>query len=187
MAPAAEQSVSLTRELLAELLAGVASQANPGITSEQLTQILSTVSKTSAGDMQRALVRENQNYAEEGLFTYPGKTKLRRKTYFCYAEQRDETLSESEVNAFNAISRSCTARGGSWTATVVRDGTQEKLHIFVPGKTIDQRMELPSLVDILAELKDGPAAVDRLAMAERIAELEAQVSKLAGGNGAGKK
>jgi hypothetical protein len=179
MAPAAEQPIVITRELLAELLAGVAAQANPGITPDQLTQILSSVSQSNASAMQKSLVRENQDYVEQGPFAFPGKRKLRRKTYFCYAEQRDETLSEAEVDAFNAITRSCTARGGAWTATVLRDGTTEKLHIFVPGKTLDQRMELPSVLDILAELKDGPQAVDRSAMAERIAELEAMVEKLA--------
>lgn len=178
MAPAAEAPVVLTRELLAELLAGVAAQANPGITPEQLTTILTSVSQSNATAMQKSLVRENQNYVETGPFAFPGKRKLRRNTFVCYAKQNDDTLSEQEVDAFNAITRSCSARGGTWTATVMRDGTTEKLHVFFPGRTLDQRMELPSLLDILAELKDGPAAVDRTLMAERIAELESQVAKM---------
>lgn len=180
MAAPVVENVVMSGDQFAALIEAVTARVNPGgsLGTDELQQILETVSQSNAAAMQRSLEREDRNYIERGPFAWPDKRKLRRKTYFCYAEQRDDTLTEAEVDAYNAITRSCTARDGAWTATIVRDGTTEKLHVFVPGKTIDQRMELPSLLDILAELKDGPAAVDRTAMAERIAELEARLAKI---------
>ena len=173
--------VAITSDMLRDLIAGVAAQINPGISAESLRAILESTAASAATNMHRTLVKENPNYSEVSPFTYPeGQAvrpapRLKRKTYFCYAQQKEETLTPTEIDAFNAITRSCSAQDGRWTATVVKDGTEEKLHVFVPNKNLDDRMGLPSLLLILRELKDGKEAVDTDRMAERVAELEAQV------------
>lgn len=178
----AGETVTLSKEQFDTLVAGVAANVNPGITPETLKAILESTAQSSANAMHRSLVKEDPNPNEISCFTYPEgqlvrpAPKLRRKTYFCYAQQKEETLTPSETDAFNAITRSCTAQGGRWTATVQKDGTEEKLHVFVPNKNLDDRMGLPSLLMILKELKDGPAAVDTEHLAERVAELEAQLA-----------
>ena len=188
MAGESPSTVTLTQDQFKDLIAGVAANSNPGITAETLKAILESTAHSSATAMRQSLVKENPDYNEVSPFTYPEgqlvrpAPKLRRKTYFCYAQQREETLSPQEVDAFNAITRSCTAQDGRWTATVQRDGTEEKLHVFVPNKNLDDRMGLPSLLLILRELKDGKAAVDTEHLAERVAELEAQLAaKTTGG------
>jgi hypothetical protein len=171
-----ETPVAMTPAMLRDIIAGVAAQLNPGITADTLKSILESTANTSATAMQKSLVKENQNYVEVSCFSHPNGEKLRRPTFFCYAKQSEDTLTTAEIEAFNAITRSCSAQEGRWTATVVKDGSTEKLHVFVPNKNLDDRMGLPSLLLILRELKDGKAAVDSEHMAERLAELEAQVA-----------
>ena len=188
MAGESPSTVTLTQDQFKDLIAGVAANSNPGITPEALKAILESTAQSSATAMHKSLVKEDPNPNEISCFTYPEgqlvrpAPKLRRKTYFCYAQQKEETLTPQETDAFNAITRSCTAQDGRWTATVIRDGNEEKLHVFVPNKNLDDRMGLPSLLLILRELKDGKAAVDTEHLAERVADLEAQLAaKTTGG------
>lgn len=132
----------------------------------------------------RVRPRENVNHPGISAFSYPEgelkrpKPMLKRVTYWPQGVKLNEDLlTPEEIQAFNAIDHSCTARDGSWTATVTRNGTTEILEVIAPVKTPDDRMNLPNgLLLILRELREGPESVDVGSMAARIARLEAQLA-----------
>lgn len=127
---------------------------------------------------ERSAPKEDPNYIERGPFTRAdgSKPRLTRPTFFLGARQRDDQLTPDEVEAFNAITASRTARDGRWVADVRQNGSTSELWIEVPAKTQDDRQDLPALLMILLELQGGPRATDPLALAQRVAELEARLA-----------
>lgn len=91
----------------------------------------------------------------------------------------NDQLTPREIDLLNAIDRSYTAREGRWTADLTRNGKEEMLMVSVPAKTIDDRMDLPSLELVCLELLKGQAAVDPMSLAQRVAELEKQLAEKA--------
>lgn len=132
----------------------------------------------------KPVVTNNPEYSEITPFTHPeGERhhpgpKLTRKTFFCGGREREETMTIAEVEAYNAITESCTARGGLWQAEVRGVGGDQLLHIYVPSKTIDQRAELPSLLEILRELKSGQRIPSATTLMDRVTDLERQLAAL---------
>lgn len=156
------------------VLAKFAGQPQNGLTADTLKEVL--LANTEA--VRRAAKPENATAPNVSAFNPGGglRPELSRPTFFVGARMTEDLLTNHEIEAFNAITRSCEARGGKWSATVRRNGDTHELHVLVPHKEIDQRMELPSLALILRELREGPDAVNVDTMAERIAALEKQLA-----------
>lgn len=131
---------------------------------------------------ERSAPKENPNYNERGPFQWAEgalvrpKPQLKRPTFFCGTRQRDDDLTPAEIEAFNAIDATRSTRGGLWTADLRQNGSAVELHIDVPAKSVDDRMSLPSLLEIVSELKGGEMAVDRSAILARLADLEAKLA-----------
>ncbi len=115
-----------------------------------------------------------------GPLAHP-KPKLKFETYVCGGKQFEDSLTPLELDLFNQFESSRTARGGTWSAVIKRDGTTAKLFINFPSRTLDELQDLPrTLPEVLNELLFGEEAVDAhdmigemLAMKKRIKELEA--------------
>ncbi len=166
-------------------LAELRAQLNAYAAQLALMQAESPGNKALALLAERSAPRENPNYNHTSCFTYPEgesvrpKPTLSRDTFFCGPRCRNDELSPAEIDAFNAITTTRTARDGTWTAEVRQNGTARELHIKVPSRTVDDRMNLPgSLLLILGELQYGAKAVDPMALAARVAELEDTLTRL---------
>ena len=154
-----------------------------GIDEDTLSRILATVGQASAEGMRRSIKPDNVTNPGISAFSYPEgeqarpKPKLTRETYFCGALQRDEQLTPEEIDAFNAITTERTSRNGTWKAWTEQNGSRQRLHVFIPNKSLDDRMNMPNgLILILKELADGQEAVNPISMMERIKQLEAQLN-----------
>lgn len=134
---------------------------------------------------QQSAPAENRNYNEIGPFTHPEgervrpKPRLSRPTFFAGARQNDETLTPLEIDLFNKIDGTRVTRNGLWKAEVRQNGSAQELWIDVPVKTLDDRINLPSLVSVLLELNGGEKAADPTSLAQRVAELEAKLAAVA--------
>lgn len=130
---------------------------------------------------QQSAPKDNPNFTEISPFTRADGSRphLTRPTFFGGARQRDEQLTPDEIEAFNALTASRTARGGTWKAEVRQNGSAAELHVDVPMKTGDEKGSLPSLLLVLMELAGGAKAADPAALAQRVAELERKL-ELAG-------
>lgn len=172
-----DKEKSLTVEDLVEALR--AAQPAPGLTAEQLADVLAENTKAT----QKALKPENQRHPDISAFNPLGerdhaRPKLARKTFWAGTELHGDELDVEELELLNQIEHTLEARGGSWRAEfrrTAKDGTAE-VHVVFPCNTIDDRMELPSMKLILRELLGGTKAVDPESLAQRVAELEAQLS-----------
>jgi hypothetical protein len=162
------------REMLAAQAAQLAAlqASNPGTSALQLLA-------------ERSAPRENPDYNEVSAFTHPEgqrvrpKADLTRETFFCGTRMKSDELTPAEIEAFNAITVSRTARNGTWTAEVRQNGNAQQLHIMVPSRTVDERMDLPgSLLLILRELRDGAASVDPMSLAQEVAALKDQMARM---------
>ena len=150
-----------------------------------MQEIVTGASKAAAEagseGMRRVLHPQNAQHPHVSAFSYPEgnivrpKPLLLRETYFCGSRCREDQLTPREIDHLNAITGSMSAREGRWTADIIGVGKNEQLHIVVPCKSIDDRMNLPSLELICLELAQGQAAVDPLSLAERVRALEAQL------------
>lgn len=131
---------------------------------------------------ERSAPKENPNFNEKGPFQHKEggrvrpKGKLSRPTHFAGARQHEDNLTPEEIDAFNAITQTRTARNGTWTAEVRQNGSAQELYVDVPVKTMDDRMSLPSLLMILYELQNGSVAADPSALVARVAELEKRLA-----------
>ena len=185
-----------TDELEQERLEASAPAADPapdappalvGMSPRQLKDILAAVTSSAtesgAEGMRRAIKPDNPTHPGVSVFSFPEgdrarpKPKLTRETFFCGSPQREDQLTPSEINAFNAITGERTARNGRWWARVEQYGNRQRLHVFVPNKSIDDRMDLPNgLLLILRELAEGPEAVNIESLAAKVARLETELA-----------
>ena len=159
-------------ELLTVLLTKLTeAQVSNALTPSQLESILTRAGVSSATAMHAALKPENTEHEHISAFftaldrakygSWREKPELTRKTYFCGIEEKSDRLTPAEIEAYNAIRTSRTARHGTWTATVKRAGDVEEVWIEVPCQSIDARMNLaPSLLLTLLELNGGPSTTD---------------------------
>lgn len=177
----ADTEMTSASEIAAALMAVVEKMApQHGITGEQLEKIL-------AGNTQatrKALRPENDQSPEISVFNPLGerdhpRPKLRRKTFWAGSELHEEELTRDEIELFNAVEHTLEARNGSWRAELRRtgsDGTSD-LHVMFPCASVDDRMDLPGMSLLMRELLGGTKAVDPMSLAQRVAELEAQLAK----------
>jgi|SRR5262245_38291868 len=117
-----------------------------GISAEQFTELLKSIGQTNASAMKQALKPENDSPPPNSVFHPLGvdKPALARPTYFCFVKQSEDQLTVGEIHDFNAITQDCSARNGTWWAKFKQNGSESELHIFVPSKSIDERMDLPN-------------------------------------------
>lgn len=166
--------------------------AESGFSAEQIMDLAGTAPKSASGgglskeDLQEILKanqegKYRQNIRTPGIsaFSYPEgdvkrpKPTLSRETFVNGGRQREDQLTPLEIDAYNSVRRSCSARNGLWTAEIRQNGTKPQLHITLPTGS-DTRPHEPIAL-ICRELNDGPAAVDPLSLAARVAELEAKL------------
>lgn len=161
-----------------------------------LGPILEKVSTSSALAMKKQLNRQNEDYNEISPFTYPEgelvrpKPLLRAKTFFgrvIYKDDsprvvgiriREDALTPLEIELFNQITEHRSARNGQWLAQVRQTGTVPELHVGVLIETQDQRMSLPSLVEILTELGTGNKVPQTSDLMQQLADMQARVLQL---------
>lgn len=170
-------------------------QAAPvgGLTEEQLGRLLSAAGVAAAAQgaesMRKVLHPQNAQHPGKSVFSYPEGDVAQPKpvlrphkddpakpglVFFCGAREDADQLTPAQIDLYNRFDRTRTARDGRWRAEVASNGVD--LAVWVPCKTIDDRMDLPALDLILIELLDGQAAVDPVSLAERVAQLEAQLA-----------
>jgi hypothetical protein len=180
---------TMTMDQVLALLA--ATKGGGGISAEDLKNILSEVvasgATANAHAMQTALNRSNPNYVPVSPYhDADGKETIPKYTVYFgpqFAKGKGAALPKDMysvaerdlINRFE-IGDSKVARGGEWTAQVLRDGSTQELIIKVPMGTMDQRQNLPSFAMILKELLDGEMAVNPDKLAERVAELERKLA-----------
>ena len=168
--------LTMSTEQLRELIASLpASSPAAGLTREALAEILKT--NRAEQESRRTVRHSNADHEHKSVFSYPegdlkrAKPRLTRDTYFNNHRETEDELTPLEIEAFNAITANCTARGETWTAKIDQNG--RRLQVNVPSFTLDELSDLPkSLPEILMELSEGPKAVTPLDMLARIAELE---------------
>lgn len=176
---------------IAAVLARLADQPS-AMTPEQLSAIVNAASANAANQgaesLRSVLHPQNAQHPGKSAFSHPEgdvkhpKAVLRpnkegqpgAEVFFCGARQDPDQLTPAQIDLFNRFDRTRTSRNGRWKADVANDGLG--LSVWVPAKTIDDRMDLPSLDLILIELLDGAASVDPVSLAERVAELEKQLA-----------
>ena len=196
--PPAPAQIDLNQ--FAQVLAAALQSAQPqsALTHDDLAAILSKVGETNALAMKRALNKQNDEYNEISPFTYPEgqlkrpKPKLTRKTFFgplsfqndreiiAGWQQHEDQLTPLEIELFNSITSNRVARKGAWKAEIRQTGGDPELHVGVLMQTSDQRLSLPSLVEILMELTSGekvPTATDLL---QQVMDLQRKVEALEG-------
>ena len=187
---------------LKTLLQGfVAASAGQSGTTEAMTALLKQVeSLTQAA--QRAVKHENPNYEDRSVYTVDPKCELcktgglhflendpigkqahprppmKYEFEFCNGLVRADWLTIPEIELVNQFDRDKTARAGTWTAVVSRQGTKHKLIIDVPYRGIDTRHDLPSLSAILVELLYGETIADPSQAVVLIQQLQKKVDEL---------
>ena len=160
--PPREMTNTLLQELVDKLSNSVQSA---GMTPAQLETILTKVGLSTAEGMRQSLRPENADCTHISAFfttadlakygSFEQRPLLKRKTFFVGSEEQNERLTTSEIEAYNKIDEYRECRNGKWTATIKRNGQHEELWVSVPCETVDQRMDIPSLLLILHELNGG--------------------------------
>lgn len=195
-APASDSSALSVQDVVKLISAMGAEQAKAF--AEAMKPVLEKTGQANATAMRRSMLRSNENYNEVSPFTYPEgeavrpKPRLTRKTFFgklvfqndqprvVGMRVHDDALTPIEVQLFEAITETRTARGGSWMAEVRRSGGEPSLHVGVLMETQDQKHSLPSLVEILTELQSGAKVPSAAEMMQQIAEMQKQLNALQG-------
>lgn len=165
--------------------------AKAGFSAEQLLELAGTLPKGQGGlsraDLE-AIVKAGsdgkykQNVQHPGIsaYSYPEgdvkrpKPVLKRVTFNNGHREDPEQLTPAEIDAYNSVSRSCSARNEAWKAVVRKNGSTEELHILLPTGLNDRPNE--SIPQICRELMAGPEAVTQASLAARVAELEAKLT-----------
>jgi len=178
-------------------------------TTDAMTALLKQVESLTQ-TAQRSIRYENPHYEDVSVFTIDPQCELcktgglhflpddpigkkahprpvmRYDFEFCYGIVRPEWLTIPEIQLVNQFTGDKTARNGTWTATISRQGTKQKLIIDVPYRGLDTRHDLPSLPAILVELIYGESVADPSqavaliqALQKKVDELEARLASSA--------
>lgn len=176
-------------ELMTLLLERATAPQSNGINAEQLQDILKTVAD-GASATSNLLAKQFKPEFEhhqlgpfehpEGGIKYP-KPALLREIIFG-GPLRDAELTYAEVLALNNLSKSMArsqrrlARNGKWKATVSDDDL--RVTISVPVKTIDDRQDLPSFLEIVTELTTGDRPLETADLMAELMLLKQQMADL---------
>lgn len=198
----AKDIAGLTKEQLQRCLAlggslaDIRSLAAADFSAEEIEATLSSRTNggggVSAGDLKellqaqrKAVKPENDRHPGISVFSTPEgemanpKPAFAREVFMNGAREKHDQLSPQEVALYNRFDGSRSARNGMWQATIKRDGSSEQLLITTEPNTLDGRLGLPPLTQILRELLDGEAMANPDLLAERVEQLEAQIKGMA--------
>ncbi|HMJ58303.1 MAG TPA: hypothetical protein VK467_04155 [Gemmatimonadales bacterium] len=178
--------------LMAALEAKIAAPAG-GITPDQLEAIItrSTAAASKGSELIASKYKpENVDHLHKGPFEHPEggithpKPPLKREMYHGGFRLRDQDISYVEAEALNALSDSLgraqrrLARNGTWVAEV--NDRDDRLTIRTPMKTIDDRADLPGLLQIAMELTSGDRALETADILAELALLKSEMAALKG-------
>ena len=186
--PVAAKLAELDR-LIEQQKARLAAMPAPGgLGAEDLKAILAsqTEAQRQIAEAARPVRHSNPDHLHVSAFSYPegdlkrpkptfisGKNGRPREVFFNHHREREEDLTPAEIDAYNALTQSCEARDGRWTAVVKANA----LFVTIPSYTSDDRQDMHNgLVLNLRELAEGPKAVDVTTMAAEIAELKQRLN-----------
>jgi len=175
-------------DLLIDKIAAL-SASGGGITTEQLDKLLEKTAGGTADALRNALIPENKVHPHISVFSYPeGEIKrksptLKLETIYCGYRQRPDNLTPEEIDAVNALADGQTyeARSGMWKAWTVRNGTAQRLMIHCDEAIDrDRARDLPPMLHVLLELKNGPQAVDLGALTRQLNEMKLKLDQAVG-------
>lgn len=167
-------------------------QGGGGLTGDDLRAILAsqTEATKSLVESARPVRHSNPDHTHVSAFSYPegdlkrpkptfinGANGRPREVFFNHHRENPDDLTPAEIDAYNAITKSCEARGGRWKAEVKSNA----LYVTIPSYTSDDRQDMHNgLVLNLRELADGPKAVDLVDLVSEVAELRKQLAAQSG-------
>jgi hypothetical protein len=109
---------------------------------------------------ERTQAHENKNPPRDSWNETPGvlRPTLSRRTVFCGAEQKERQLLTEEILLFNQLQPG-RYHNRRWEVIERDEGSDGKaIEVRIPVATVDDRMSLPSLVEILKEIvQEGKA------------------------------
>jgi hypothetical protein len=162
-----------------------------GLTGETLTAILASQAEGMKAlvEQARPVRHSNPDHLHISAFSHPegdlkrpkpsfikGANGRPRDVFFNNHRESVDDLTPAEVDAYNAITHSCEAREGKWTAVVKANA----VFITIPSFTSDDRQEMHNgLVLNLTELASGPKAVDLVDLVAEVAALRRQLASSA--------
>jgi hypothetical protein len=195
----------LNGEDLKTLILGFKEAAGAGGTApgmaDAMTALLKQVDALTQ-TAQRSVRQENPHYEDRGVFHYDPKCEICKKGelhwlpndpigkeahprpvmkydfIFCDGRVMPDWLTIPEIELVNQFEQDKTARDGSWTATISRDGTKRRLTVSAPYRGMDTRHDLPSQSAILIELLYGETMADPSQALVLIQQLQAKVAEL---------
>lgn len=159
---------------------GAARSASGGLTADQLKDIITNTSVST----RKALKPENERHPGHSVFNYPEgdvarpKPRFVRDVFFNDSREQWDQLTPLEVELYNRFDTNRQAREGMWRAEIRRNGSAEELRITTEPRTLDGRMSLPPLTQILRELLDGEEAANPDKLAEQVLALRKQIEAL---------
>lgn len=151
---------------------------------------------------QRSVRAENPHYEDVSVYTFDpacpictkgelhflGDDPIGKKAHprpamkyeyeFCNAVVRPEWMTIPEIDLVNQFTHDKTARHGTWTATISKNGTKSRLIVDVPYRGLDTRHDLPSQSAILIELLYGETIADPAQSLVLIQQLQKKVEDL---------
>jgi len=177
------QPISMSLDDLAELVA----KMSGGI--GQSNEALAGAIMKLANEHTRGKRPENAINPRISAFSHPEgeeerpKSKLARETFFCGVKQSDEQLTPLEIDLFNAITESKSARKGLWSAVceVPTNGSRGRLIVTIPASSADDLTGVYALPSILTELATGQDATDIGKLMSEMAAMKAQIDALHSG------
>lgn len=181
-------------QLMAMLEAKVDAQAN-GFTPAVLRDIVAgaaTAAATAAAEPSNILARKLKPENADDLHMSPFEHKkgglempkppFPREVLFAGARVRvadvnyPEALAIVKLDSTLARGQVRTCRDGKWKAFVSDD--DKRLTVSVPMKTIDDRQDLPSFLEICQELTTGERSLDHADLVAEMAMLKAELAEL---------
>jgi hypothetical protein len=177
-----KDTVAVVEALIAKI--GELQKSGGGLTTEQLDKLLEKTAGTTAEAFRHALIPENKTHPGISVYSYPEgerarpNPKLVMDVIFCGYRQRVDNLTPEEIQACNALAdgQAYEARDGQWSARKVRDGTKSLLLVHcVEAIDRDRARDLPPMLNILLELKNGPQAVDLAFLSRQLDEMRGRL------------
>jgi hypothetical protein len=117
-------------------------------------QLAALIAKATAAAVADAVVKvqEKTTPNEVRFIAPPDRPKLTRKTIFCGAIEEERRLSDEEILLYNQVTPG-RYHNRRWEVIEREEGSDGKtVEIRIPVSTVDDRMQLPSLVNILKEM-----------------------------------
>lgn len=158
-----------------------------GLSGDDLKAILATQAEATRSlvESARPARHSNPDHQHISAFSYPegdlkrpkptflaGANGKPREVYFNHHLERADDLTPAEIDAYNLITKDCSARDGRWTAVVKANA----LYVTIPSFTSDDRQDMHNgLVLNLRELASGPKAVSLVDLVAELADLRAQL------------